>query len=637
MNTTAPLSTAIARAIENTIISGKNSNTRYAKIAYSVSARLISTTVFPIFLLIELTFKQIPALLISFAFCKTSAQKNKHLYKIGKYCLAILCNPLSLLRPDIVSSFFLEKCKKTQTTYFPRNPEELQKCVQQAIKQKLKVCVIGSGTSLGTQIAPSEKKRHMLINLEKLHEITIEKNNAVKVQSGAKWKDLMIFLNARGKSIFVKQPMSDFSIGGSISINCHGWDTRGSICNTILALEIINDQGELKTLTRNDNAFACFFGTLGYYGVIVSVTLKLTENVPLIQRSKIVDVAEFNKNYQKDIKKRKDVCICYGKICLDENKDENKSPKYFREICIVSCQEVPSSSKAPLVSKNFASESMLATILEEIAIHALSWFPYSITKRIISLRWILTIQDLLKEKKTTRNEVLHFPTNVLDKLKCSDLHTLWLQEYFIKAKKLSNFIVLLGAVLKANQVSVINATIRFLPKDEISILPYAKEDCLAVVICFYQEKTNQSIKKTQRWIKLLTEVVIKIKGTYYMAYMPFQTQEDFVKCYGSEAVTNLDAMKKLLDPNNLFSNAFTNKYFNNNNVVVPHKSHKAKAPVDSTAGFFFGTLCNSVFLDANQAHAFFNKHIKKLFSSSSEEDFFVCLLKDLFEGKITAL
>ena len=101
----------------------------------------------------------------------------------------------------------------------------------------------------------------------------------------------------------------------------------------------------------------------------------------------------------------------------------------------------------------------------------------------------------------TRNEALHPPINSFKFLHHSGLHAQWLQEYFVDKDKLANFLRFLGAELKANQVKLINATIRPTPKDEISILPYAEKDRYAVVICFAQKKTDEAIAHTRQWIE----------------------------------------------------------------------------------------------------------------------------------------
>lgn len=43
--------------------------------------------------------------------------------------------------------------------------------------------------------------------------------------------------------------------------------------------------------------------------------------------------------------------------------------------------------------------------------------------------------------------------------------------------------------------------------------------------------------------------------------MPYATQNEFERCYGVDTVDNMRALKKKHDPENLFSNGHTAKYF----------------------------------------------------------------------------
>src|SRR5690606_214092 len=146
------------------------------------------------------------------------------------------------------------------------------------------------------------------------------------------------------------------------------------------------------------------------------------------------------------------------------------------------------------------------------------------------------------------NEALHPPINALTIFHASNLHTQWLQEYFVKAENLSSFLSYLGKLLKDNEVSVINATIRPTPKDDISILPYAEQDRYAIVICFYQRKTDKAIAQTRQWIEEVNQHLMESGDVFYQAYMPYATKEQFERCYGLERIQNLRQLKLKYDP-----------------------------------------------------------------------------------------
>ena len=162
---------------------------------------------------------------------------------------------------------------------------------------------------------------------------------------------------------------------------------------------------------------------------------------------------------------------------------------------------------------------------------------------------------MLNGRKLTRNEALHPPINSFNMLHHSNLQAQWLQEYFVTEEHLPHFLRFLGATLKANDVRLINATIRPTPKDPISILPYAEKDRHAVVICFAQEKTNQAMEKTRQWIQKVNAHLLDQGDIYYQAYMPDTSREQFESCYGKQRVANLRRLKLKYDPEHRFGNA----------------------------------------------------------------------------------
>jgi FAD/FMN-containing dehydrogenase len=196
-----------------------------------------------------------------------------------------------------------------------------------------------------------------------------------------------------------------------------------------------------------------------------------------------------------------------------------------------------------------------------MALQAFNHLPYWPCRHLIHQFWEQERKAMLAGGRLTRNEALHPPINAFKILHHSNLHTQWLQEYFIKEENLPNFLRFLGAQLKANEVRVINATIRPTPRDPVSILPYAEQDRFAVVICFSQEKTKKAVEQTRQWIQGVNQYLVSQGDIYYQAYMPFATREQFEQCYGKERIEKMQELKAKYDPSNMFSNGHTKKYF----------------------------------------------------------------------------
>jgi len=573
----------IARGIENLVMARADSKSLTVKVGYQILATTISVTVFPIFLGIELFFKRIPIALRSISLSGKKVNSDggltpfqKNLDKVAKFAFGIIFSPFGLRWVDSISGFFLKRHHTTTGIYpfgvegiygktvspiqYPNTIEELQNLVKNAIKRNQQISVIGAGMSQGTQTIP-EKADHLVIHTQFLKQIEIdENNNTATIGSGATWEQVQQALNQKGKSSIVKQASDPFSIGGSISINCHGWAHEyGSISSVVKSLRIINDKGELVTLTPKDEQFGCMFGTLGWFGIVVDVTFKIRDNVHLVEKSERVELQDFDRVY-KDKIKGKGIPLFGGRLCLDALK--GNPLRYVEMDRFEEDEKVDLKFKAiPLVTPNLFLEEESGTRMQRISLQATAHFTYFTVSRLLSNFWKRESDKMHQKTKMTLNEALHPPINALKMLHHSNLHSQWLQEYFIKPENLPYFLRYLGAELKANGVKLINATIRPTPKDTISILPYAEQDRYAVVLCFNQYKTQKEIARTRRWIEKVNRQLIAQGDVYYQAYMPYATQEQFETCYGKERVQKMRDLKQKYDPQNRFGNGHTAKYF----------------------------------------------------------------------------
>ena len=63
----------------------------------------------------------------------------------------------------------------------------------------------------------------------------------IRVGAGATWAQIQNEANHLGLAVKVMQASNVFSVGGSLSVNCHGWDHQaGSLVNTVNSIKIIN-------------------------------------------------------------------------------------------------------------------------------------------------------------------------------------------------------------------------------------------------------------------------------------------------------------------------------------------------------------------------------------------------------------
>src|SRR5438874_6705333 len=104
----------------------------------------------------------------------------------------------------------------------PRKAEqELRELLRKAQTTGLHVSIAGARHSMGGHtIYPGG----IVINMLPLKAMELDQGkNLLRVQAGAKWADVIPYLDRFGRSIEVMQSDNSFTVGGSLSVNAHGW------------------------------------------------------------------------------------------------------------------------------------------------------------------------------------------------------------------------------------------------------------------------------------------------------------------------------------------------------------------------------------------------------------------------------
>lgn len=85
-----------------------------------------------------------------------------------------------------------------------------------------------------------------------MNRITLDSDKQVmRVGAGATWREIIPVLHARGYAPKVMQSNHDFTIGGSLSVNCHGWHTNSPpTASTVQSLRLLTADSTVVTGSR---------------------------------------------------------------------------------------------------------------------------------------------------------------------------------------------------------------------------------------------------------------------------------------------------------------------------------------------------------------------------------------------------
>ncbi|WP_079242543.1 FAD-binding oxidoreductase [Chryseobacterium indologenes] len=423
----------------------------------------------------------------------------------------------------------------------PEIENQLHQIIKYAKEKNLKISIAGAQHSMGGHtIYPNG----ILLNMLPYKHMELDKkNNILTIGSGALWEDAIKYLDKHGKSIAVMQAFSSFSVGGSMSVNGHGWQKNlPPISSSVVSFSLMDQSGKILNCSREENPelFKLVIGGYGLFGIILDIKLKVVDNVALQYKYIRLSTDKYPSYYKKFISGNPDVNLVFGRLRI--------SDKHFLEEATINYFEKANEKPLPLPLQNAKNEETKRLVFR-------STVNSEYGKR---LRWDLEtgLNKMTKNAVYSRDELLNDHVSLIENKdpNSTDL----LQEYFIPERNFSQFIKDIKPVLKSSGLDLLNITIRAVNKDEDSYMNYAKEEVFGFVFLFNQKKTE----KQERAMKLLTnhlvDIALKNEGTFYLPYRLHIGREKMRKVYPQ--AESFFELKRKYDPSEIFDNKFYQHY-----------------------------------------------------------------------------
>jgi FAD/FMN-containing dehydrogenase/SAM-dependent methyltransferase len=392
-----------------------------------------------------------------------------------------------------------------------------------------------------------------------------EEKLLVTVEPGLIWADLIKYLNNYGFSPMTLQSYSTFSVGGSISVNAHGITNDYALYNSIESLKIMDSSGEVINCSRLDNTelFSLAIGGYGLFGIITEVTLRIVKNTQLKLTYNVYDMENFKKHYIEAIE-NDSVDIKLGRINIT-NMDQLHLFEFIK-----------SSSQKKVVSKlnDSPNKPSVWTLLIYKWLVPHNWFQQLRYKleRIINkpLDW---------NDYHERNQLLYESAEPLARLYGNLINidrTHILQEYFVPNANFEEFVHYLRYMFQNktyNYCTLLNITIRYVKKDDVTYLPYASQDMFAFVLYYRIQRKPEADLELEIIQQSLIDATIKLNGTFYLPYRHHYTYEQMKLVYPS--IEDFSHLKIKYDPIKMFTNNWFDKYFNDiyDNSKFNHVMH----------------------------------------------------------------
>lgn len=454
------------------------------------------------------------------------AEKIEHLKSEDR-----IINDVTQLNPIIIS--------KVET---PTSIEELQNILKKSEKS---ISIGGGRFSMGGQTASTGSTHIDMRKLNKIVEFSAE-NKTIIVEAGIRWCDIQQFIDEHNLSVKIMQTYANFTVGGSLSVNCHGrYIGLGAVILSVKSLEVILANGDLVfcSVTENSEIFFACIGCYNAIAVIAKVEFELAENLPVKRVFKTMKTSKYKKFFFEKIRENKAVIF---------HNADLYPPKYInaRAVSWVKTNEKPT-------VKTRLMPLLEAYPIERYFISAFSKSNFGKWRREKIIDPIL----YLSKKVHWRNYEAGYDVAELEPENRKN-STYVLQEYFIPVNKFDDFTKLMSEIFQRHQVNVLNVSLRHAQKDIGSLLAWAKEEVFAFVV-WYKQNTNEIEKnKVGVWTRELIDASISLNGSYYLPYQAHATNEQFHNAYPN--AKKLFELKTKLDPTFKFRNVIWDTYYNKN-------------------------------------------------------------------------
>jgi len=364
----------------------------------------------------------------------------------------------------------------------------------------------------------------------------------ITVESGATWRQIQEAVDPLGLSPAVMQSFCNFTVGGSLSVNCHGdYVGLGPVIESVRSIRIVTADGAVRIASRAENSdlFRAAIGGYGGVGVIVEATLDLAENTKLERLRHRMRVDEYVGWHRANVLAREGVVLHHAVIYPDAYAN------IAAEVATITDKPLTIEDRLPPMGAPTAVErSVLDVVTHTPAgpfIHERIYDPLA-TRPAVVWRNYEAARDAYSLEPASRARVTYV-----------------LQEYFVPVDRFAAFAPRMAEIFRTHNANVLNVSIRHTRADPLSLLAWARNEVYSFVIYYAQATTDEAREAVGVWTRELVGAALAEGGSYYLPYQIHATREQFLAAYPAAAA--FFALKRRVDPDYKFRNRLWEAYY----------------------------------------------------------------------------
>ncbi len=444
----------------------------------------------------------------------------------------------------------------------PSSVEELQSAVALARQRGLKISVAGGRHAMGGQ---QFKTGALHIDMTALTNVLASDATLghITLQAGAMWPAIISATHnmktTDGQScactwaIRQKQTgVDEVTLGGSVSANAHG---RGlmmqPIGGDIENLTIVNACGELVFCDRTNNAelFSLVIGGYGLFGLIYSITLRLSPRLRLRRMVNIIDIDDAIHAVRRRVSEgciygdfqfvidgaddaflRRGVFACYKPVQADDGIKEGASdltPETWLKLLKLAHDDKKTAFK--LYAQHY------------LATDGNCYWSDTMQLSTYIPRYAEFLESAREDVTAPRPK-----------------ESLVIGEQYVPQDRLLEFINGAREILRQHDAELIYGTIRAISRDTVSYLPWARADFACVIFNLRTVHTAADIEKNATTFRALNDLCVSLGGSFFLTYHRYATAEQVLACYPN--FETWLARKNHYDPDTLFDSDWHQHY-----------------------------------------------------------------------------
>ena len=401
------------------------------------------------------------------------------------------------------------------------------------------LCVGGGRYSMGGQTAVAGGLQLDMRGMNRLLRLEPARRVA-RVQAGMRWRELQAAIDPHGLAVRTMQSYSNFTVGGSVSVNCHGrYVGHGPISGSVRALQIVLPDGAIVEASRTKHAdlFHAAIGGYGGVGVLTEVELELDDNFKIERSTAYVALEDYPAWFAANIQARPQVLL--------HNADLS-APGFDQPHCVTWAR-----SDKPLTLADRLTAPGASYTTEKLFIWAMTELPGGAALR-------RTVATPLEDRPAVvwRNFEASLDAAELEPWS-RNRSTYVLQEYFVPQRQFAAYARQLAKLMQQVDSGTLNISIRHASADPRVLMSWAREDVFCFVVYYKQQLSAPAQAFVGQWTRAMIDLALRHEGTYYLPYQLHATQAQFEQAYPRAA--QLRRLRKQLGATRL-TNSLWSRY-----------------------------------------------------------------------------